>query len=147
MEHVAEKARQRKSVMLSIDGGDSSSSPRSRTVSPREEPLRSPRDRAATSPLPNASLPPSASPLSPAFFKKPKLNRAKSERLLVIQHEDSAHHNGGGPLKGSRSLDSLFLTDKYDVIVNGRDRKDKVKRISSSVGKKLLNEVMCDYAY
>lgn len=39
------------------------------------------------------------------------------------------------------------ITEKYDVIVNGRDKKDKVKRISTAVGKKLLTEVMCDYAY
>jgi len=93
------------------------------------------------------ALPSAASPLLPSFFQKPKFNRTKSERVLAVQHEEIAYNNGGSTLKGSRSLDSLFLKEKYDVIVNGRDKKDRVKRISVSVGKKLLNEVICDYAY
>lgn len=74
------------------------------------------------------------------------MSRAKSERVLHIQQEDIVW-NGSGVLKGSRSMDSLLPNQKYDYIVNGGEKRERMKRISVSVGKKLLNEVLCDYAY
>lgn len=135
MDQVAEKTRQRKSVTISIENGETSS-PRGKIVSPRDapSPVLPQRDRTPTAPylvvsnvrrfcrvglivnmffvgiVLSSMMPFDFMYASPSLFRKPKLGRAKSERVLVIKREDSIHQNGGSSLKGSRSLDSLFLT-------------------------------------
>lgn len=116
LNQVSESSRQRKSVRINIDVQDMETA------------------------MPFLFPSPSKTMLTSSLVEAPttRIQRAGSVHIPESERE---------VLKSSRSIDSLLL--HYDHIVNGKEdieeRRERRRRISVSVGKRLLREILDNY--